>query len=290
MPSSDVAGDGPPAAPRAPALGRQRRLRLWRAHGDRLVGAVVVLAILLAWELASAAGWLNTYHFPPPSKLASTLWRLTVDGFPRGITALVHIRATFGRILMGYALAALTAIPLGLIIGRSAFLDRASAPLVTFARSVATISLLPLAVAWFGVGELTRVLLIAYGSFWIILTNVVAAVKGVDGRWIHAAQTLGASERQIFFRVILPGSLPRIFGGMKVALGVAFLVIVAVEMIGTVRGLGALIMEARTFYRSDAAFVGMLFIGLVGFLLAKGLDRLERWLLPWAVGLEEVER
>lgn len=288
MPSSDRAAP-PPAATAAPPAASRRR-RFWRAHGDRVIGALVVLGLLLAWELASAAGLLNSYHFPRPTKLAQTLWRLVVDGFPRGITAFVHIQATFWRILLGYSLAAVLGIPLGLLVGRSLLLNRAAAPLITFARSVATISLLPLAVAWFGVGELTRVLLIAYGSFFIILTNVIAAVQGVDVRWIRAAQTLGASRRQIFFRVILPGSLPRIFGGMKVALGMAFLVIVAVEMIGTVRGLGALIMEARTFYRSDAAMVGMLFIGLVGFLLAKGLDRLERWLLPWAVGLEEVQR
>lgn len=274
----------------APAPMQTLPRRLWRVHGDRLIGLAVVLFILLAWELSAAAGLLNNYHFPPPSRLAETFRRLITDGFPRGITAMVHIQATFLRIVKGYALAAALGIPLGLFIGRNALLDRASSPLVTFARSVATISLLPLAVAWFGVGELTRVLLIAYGSFWIILTNVITAVKGVDEHWIRAAKTLGASERQIFFRVILPGSLPRMFGGMKVALGMAFLVIVAVEMIGTVRGLGALIMEARTFYRSDAAMVGMVFIAIVGYLLARGLDRLERWLLPWAVGLEEVER
>jgi ABC-type nitrate/sulfonate/bicarbonate transport system permease component len=269
---------------------RVARPRFWQTYSDQLVGVASILVILLAWELASRAGLLNAYHFPPPSKLAATLWQLIDVGFPRDITAMVHIRATFWRIIQGYVLATVLAIPLGLIIGRSTILDRASSPIITFARSVATISLLPLAVAWFGVGELTRVLLIAYASFWIILTNVIQAVKGVDMRWIQAAQTLGASDRQIFFRVIMPGSLPRIFGGMKVALGVAFLVIVAVEMIGTVRGLGALIMEARTFYRSDAAMVGMIFIAIVGFFLAKGLDRLERWLLPWAVGLEEVER
>ena len=242
------------------SLGGGRLRRHLRRYSDQLIGLATILVILLVWETGSATGLLNSYHFPRPTKLASTLVRLVDEGFPRGITAMVHIRATFSRIVKGYALATALAIPLGLFIGRSALLDRASNPLIT------------------------------YASFWIILTNVIQAVKGVDARFIRAAETLGASDRQIFFRVILPGSLPRIFGGMKVALGIAFLVIVAVEMIGTVEGLGALIMEARTFYRSDAAMVGMIFIAIVGFALAKGLDRLERWLLPWAVGLEEVER
>jgi ABC-type nitrate/sulfonate/bicarbonate transport system permease component len=265
---------------------RKRKLRL----PDWVFGFLTVLVIIALWEFSSRMGWLGTYHFPPPSRLAATFETLLTRGFPRGITAGIHIQTTLWRIIQGYTLATLLAIPLGLFVGSSRFLDHATSPVITFARSVATISLLPLAVAWFGVGEVTRVFLIAYGCFWIILTNVVAAVKGVDEHYIRAAETLGASRRQIFFQVMLPASLPRIFAGMRIALGVAFLVIVAVEMIGTVRGLGALIMEARTFYRSDAAMVGMIFIAIIGFALAKVLSWLERVLLPWVADPEELER
>lgn len=257
---------------------------------DWVIGILTIAAILTLWELASRAGILDTYRFPPPSRLFNALTALTVNGFPRGVTVFSHIEATMMRILKGYALATVLAIPLGLIIGSSSLLDNMSHPIITFARSVATISLLPLAVAWFGVGELSRVLLITYGCFWVILTNVVHGVKTVDPRLIQAGEMLGASRWQTFVRVVLPASLPRIFAGMKIALGLAFLVIVAVEMIGTIEGLGALIMEARTFYKTDTTMVGMLFIALFGFALAKGLDTLERLLLPWAVGLEEVER
>jgi ABC-type nitrate/sulfonate/bicarbonate transport system permease component len=233
---------------------------------------------------------VNARNFPPPSKLARSLWTLVTVGFPRGLTVWLHIKATILRIMKGYALATVLAVPLGLVIGRSHLLDRISLPMITFARSVATISLLPLAVAWFGVEETTRVFLITYGTFWVIITNVIEGVKQVDPDLIRAAQTLGASRRQIFYRVVLPASLPRIFAGMKIALGLAFLVIVAVEMIGTIEGLGALIMEARTYYRSDIAMVGMIFMALFGFALAKTLDWVETLLLPWATSLEEVER
>jgi ABC-type nitrate/sulfonate/bicarbonate transport system permease component len=242
------------------------------------------------WEIGVQIGALSARNFPPPSKLAQSLWALVTIGFPRGITVWLHIKATILRILKGYALATVLAIPLGLLVGRSHALERISLPVITFARSVATISLLPLAVAWFGVEENTRVFLITYGTFWVIITNVIEGVKQVDPDLIRAAQTLGTTERQIFYRVVLPSSLPRIFAGMKVALGLAFLVIVAVEMIGTIEGLGALIMEARTYYRSDIAMVGMLFMALFGFALAKSLDWVEKLLLPWATGLEEVER
>lgn len=269
-----------------------QKLKGWRLPRlpERVWGVLTVLVLLALWEGLSRLGLLNPYHFPRPSKLAVTLWDLASTGFPRGITVWQHIGATVWRILQGYLLATVVAIPLGLIIGSASALDKATGALITFARSIATISLLPLAVAWFGVGELTRVLLIAYGCFWIIITNVIEGVKQVDPQLINAGRMLGANRNQIFRRVILPATLPRIFAGMKVALGIAFMVIVAVEMIGTSQGLGALIMEARTFYRSDAAIVGMVFIALFGFSLAKILDWVERTLLPWAPDLEEMER
>lgn len=257
---------------------------------DRMIGLATVVVLIALWEILSRAGYLNAYHFPPPSKLAATLRDLVVVGFPKGITVWQHIGATVWRILLGYLLAVIVAVPLGMIIGSAKLLDKASSPVITFSRSVATISLLPLAVAWFGVGELTRVLLIFYGCFFIILTNVVEGVKHVDITLVNAGRMLGSSRKQLFFRVILPATLPKIFAGMKVALGIAFMVIVAVEMIGTIQGLGALIMEARTFYRSDAAMVGMIFIALFGYFLSKILDWVERTLLPWAPDLEDVER
>jgi ABC-type nitrate/sulfonate/bicarbonate transport system permease component len=267
---------------------RATRTSIFRS--DKAIGLVTVITLLALWEISVRVGLVNPYYFPPPSKMAHSLLTLATTGFPRGVTVLTHMQATLQRILKGYLLATLIAVPLGLFISTRPILTNASSPIITFARSVATISLLPLAVAWFGVGELSRVLLITYGCFWIILTNVIHGVRTVDPTLIEAAKTLGASERQIFYRVMLPASMPRIFAGMKIALGLAFLVIVAVEMIGTVEGLGALIMEARTFYRTETTMVGMLIIALFGFLLAKGLDWLERFLMPWAVGLEEVER
>lgn len=254
------------------------------------VKIITVVVLVLLWEFLSHIGSINPLHLPRPSKLISTLWELMTVGYPTGITVWIHIRATVWRILQGYFLAAALAIPMGLIIGRSSFMDRATNSIVTFARSVATISLLPLAIAWFGVGEVSRVLLIAYGCYWAILTNTIQGVKQVDINFINAGKMLGASRRQIFFRVILPATMPRIFAGMKIGLGVGFMVIVAVEMVGTIKGLGALIQQARFYYSSNIAIDGMIFIGIFGLLISVGLDWLERLLLPWAVGLEEVER
>jgi len=274
-------GTSPEGAPRSrgPAL-----------VAPRLLGAGFVAGLVLLWQAASLAGVLKPFYFPPPSRLALAFWELAWEGFPEGVRIGTHILITLARIGQGYLLAVGVAIPLGILIGRSSVLDRLSLPIITFARSVATLSLLPLVIVWFGVGELSKVLLIAYGCFWVMLTNVIAGVKYIDPLLIRAAQTLDTSPAGIFVRVVLPAALPRMFAGARVALGVGFMVIVGAEMIGTIQGLGALIMEARTYYRTDISVVGMVAIGLFGFGISVGLERLERVLLPWHRGLESVRR
>jgi ABC-type nitrate/sulfonate/bicarbonate transport system permease component len=257
---------------------------------DLRIRIITIIVLLVLWELFSRLGVISMLALPRPTHLLSVLWELARFGFPKDITVWIHIKATIWRILQGYLLAAVVAIPAGLIIGRIYLLERAANPIVTFARSIATISLLPLAIAWFGVSELSRVLLIMYGAFWAILTNTIQGVKSVDVTFINVGKMFGTNKTQLFFRVILPATLPRIFAGMKVALGISFMVIIGVEMIGTVKGLGALIQQARYFYKSDVAIAGTIFIGIFGLLISIILDWLEKIMLPWAVGLEEVKR
>ena len=248
---------------------------------DALTPFAVIAVLLALWEAAATFGWLRPILFPPPSKLATSLVELAVDGFPEGITLGQHFQVTIRRILSGYLGAVALAIPLGLVVGWYPTLDRMTETVIAFCRSVATLSLLPVAIVWFGTGELSKIFLIGYGCFWVMLSNVVAAVKLVDPMLLRAARTMDTSGSDLFLRVALPAALPRIFAGARVALGVGFMVIVGAEMIGTVRGLGALIMEARTFYRSDVTMVGMFVLGSLGFAIAVGLQKLEMHLMPW---------
>jgi ABC-type nitrate/sulfonate/bicarbonate transport system permease component len=254
------------------------RARDWRDWGYPLL---VIAGGLVLWQGAVMAGWLRPIQFPPPSKLASSLVELVVDGYPEGIGLWTHFAITMQRILLGYFAALAIAIPLGLVIGWVPVLDALTDPVIAFGRSVATLSLLPLAVVWFGTDELAKVFLIGYGCFWVMISNVIAAVKNVDPVLIRAARTMDVAGVALFRQVALPAALPRIFAGARVALGVGFMVIVGAEMIGTIRGLGALIMEARTFYRTDITMVGMFVIGALGLAIAVGLERLEAKLMPW---------
>ena len=248
---------------------------------DTATPFIVIATLLALWELAAALGWLRPILFPPPSKLAKSLVELAVEGFPESVTLGEHFIVTIRRILTGYFGAIALAIPLGLVIGWFPTLDRMTETVIAFCRSVATLSLLPVAIVWFGTGEASKIFLIGYGCFWVMLSNVVAAVKLVDPLLLRAARTMDIDRADMFLRVALPASLPRIFAGARVALGVGFMVIVGAEMIGTIRGLGALIMEARTFYRSDITMVGMFVLGVLGFAIAVGLQRLEVRLMPW---------
>lgn len=259
-------------------------------RNSRIAGGLSLIFLLVLWQLAVTWGFLKPFQFPPPSRIGGAVLELATKGFPNNQHIWIHVGITLWRIIQGYVLAIAVAIPLGLLIGTVAVLDKLTLPIITFGRSVATLSLLPLVIIWFGTGELTKVLLIAYGCFWAMLSNVIAGVKYVDPVMIRAARTLDTGRLRMFVKVIVPATLPRMFVGARMALGVGFMVIVGAEMIGTIQGLGALIMEARTFYRSDITIVGMLFIGILGFSISTGLGWLESFLLPWNKGIDEVRR
>lgn len=254
--------------------------RLWRSR-DAAVGLLSLGALLLSWECLSYFGLLNPFFFPAPSALAGALRDLAVTGFPDGFRIHQHIVVSLARILAGFLGAAAVGIPIGIVVGYIPALDKATRGIFAFGRSTAAISLLPLFIVWFGIGEVAKIALIGLGAFWVIVTYTVSAVKFVDPLLIRAARAMDTPPATIFRRVILPAALPRIFVGLKVAISVAFMIIVAAEMIATVHGLGALIQEARTSFRTDITIVGMLIIGGLGFVISRALDQLEAYLLPW---------
>jgi NitT/TauT family transport system permease protein len=173
------------------------------------------------------------------------------------------------------------AIPAGIVISSKRWIEESMAYVVVFFRSLAPISILPVLIAIFGIGELSKIALIAFTCFWIVLTAVLTGMASVDASLLRAARSLDTNGPALRWRVMLPAALPTIFAGLRVALGIAFMVIVAAEMVATVRGLGALIQEARGSFRADITMVGMAVIGLIGWLSSLVLGAFERWLVPW---------
>jgi len=258
-----------------------------RRHQAAALGPVIVAAIGIGWQYASSTGLISPFLFPAPTVVARSIGTLFTRGFPLGVTINEHLVATVLRVVRGYLVGSSAAIVVGVLIGRSGVLSLAVEPIVTLARSVAVISLLPLSVALLGAGELSRTALIAYAVFWVAVTSTIAAVREIDPLMIRAGRAQGARGVALFRHVALPAALPRIFPGLKTAVGLSFTVIVAVELLGAQVGLGALIAEAQRLFRTDMVVAGMVFIGLVGFVLARALDLIEARLVPWADNLRQ---
>lgn len=282
MPSNDaLVPTEPQPAARQVRRGGPRGLNGWQTATS------VFALVLLFWEGLSRLDVLPAFQFPPPSMLVVAFWELATRGFPDGVLIHNHVAVTLKRIFVGFLGAAVVGVPMGIVVGYLPLLEKLFHPVVTFGRSIAAISLLPLFIAWFGIGELSKMMLIGIASFWVVLTYTISSVKYVDPLLLRAARSMDTPATEIFLHVVLPAALPRVFTGLRVALGVAFMVIVAAEMIATVEGLGALIKEARNSFRTDITIVGMIVIGFLGFITSSLLEELEKHLLPYKAAMEQ---
>jgi len=250
----------------------------------RLVRPMVVPALaLLLWWLATKDRPASLV--PPPTEVGRTLWDLSVGGLyddAFSATLANHLLASASRVYGGFLLAALVAVPLGLMIGRVAALRAMLEPALQILRPVPVTAWLPLAMILFGIGPRSAFFLVFLGAFYPILVNTVFGVRSVDVRLFEAASMLGASPAAIFPKVVLPASLPSIFTGLRLGLGFAWVVIVVGEMTGVQTGLGAIIMEARQLSRTEIVIAGMIVIGIAGFASDQLVQCLGRRLLRWS--------
>ena len=243
----------------------------------RNVLAVVAIATVLAvWWAVTASGLVGKVLLPPPLEVLTSFYQAAMDG-----SLAKHVGVSFLRVIEGFALALALAVPVGVLMGSFAVARGLIDPLVELLRPIPPIAMIPLAILWFGIGELSKVLIIAYGAFFPILINTIAGFQEVDRTHIRAAQTLGATRFHIFRDVVLRSAYPFIVVGARLGMGMAFIVLVAAELIASEAGLGYLINDGRYNFRTEQIFLGMACIGVLGFVLNKALVELERHLLRW---------
>jgi len=267
----------PAAVPRRPGPAVWVRLR-----GLGLALAVP-LGLLLAWHLAVQAGM--TRLIPSPGDVAEYMVDFAVGGIwddAFSATLHIHLLASMGRVYGGFALAALVAVPLGLMIGRNAFLRALLDPFLQLMRPIPVTAWLPLSMILFGLGPRSAFFLVFLGAFYPILLNTVFGVRSVEPRLFEAATMLGCRGGAQFFRVVLPAALPSIFTGLRLGLGLAWFVIVVGEMTGVPQGLGAVIMDGRTLSRTELVICGMIVIGVAGFVSDKIILSIGNRLLRWS--------
>jgi len=245
----------------------------------RFAPIVIPVVFLAFWEITIRAGAANIL-LPPPSVVFQTLVELIRTG-----TLFEHIGASLYRVAAGYAISVLVGVPLGLVMGYWLLADGLLSTTVNGLRPIPASAWVPLSIILMGIGEKPAVFLVFIGTVWSIILNTSHGVRMVPKHLVWAAQTMGASNAQIFAKVIFPASLPSTFNGMRVAVGIAFTCVIVAELIAVRSGLGYLITEARMLIRSDIVIAGMIAIGVVGFLLDVIVRLVMNRALRWQKGL-----
>ncbi|UWQ90682.1 ABC transporter permease subunit [Aliisedimentitalea scapharcae] len=226
-------------------------------------------------------GWqMEPIWLPAPEDVAVRLAEIASEGF-RDTTLLEHLGFSLMRVVMGFVLGALVGIPLGYAMGLSNWFRGWFDPIVEFMRPVPPLALIPLVIIWAGIGEAGKIILLFLAALWIMAIAARSGVSGVNISKVHAAYSLGASKVQIMRYVIMPNSLPEIFTGARVAMGVCWGTVVAAELVAAEKGAGMMIMVASKFQNTDIVIMGIILIGVIGF----GIDMLMRWMerlmVPW---------
>ena len=232
-----------------------------------LPGIAIIVLVLAGWWAAVAA--TGSVIFPTPWQVVLGTMDLIRDG-----TLWLHIGASLGRVAAGFLLAVAVAVPLGLWMGRVRGAYDTLNPLFQILRPISPIAWIPIAILWFGVGNASPIYLIFISSVFPMIVQTVSGVHGIEKRYLRAAENFGVSRHTLLTRVVIPATLPEVIVGMRIGLGVAWLVVVAAEMIALRSGLGYLIMDSRNAgNRYDLVIAGMVIIGLIGLLL-DGLMRM----------------
>ncbi|MFK7746091.1 MAG: ABC transporter permease [Roseobacter sp.] len=232
-------------------------------------------------NFAPTRGWqMEPLYLPSPEAVWVRSIEIAKEGF-RNFTLLEHLGSSLYRVILGFFFGALVGIPLGYAMGLSDWFRGWFDPIVEFMRPVPPLALIPLVIIWAGIGEEGKIILLFLAALWIMAIAARSGVSGVKISKVHAAYSLGASKWQIMRHVIVPNSLPEIFTGARVAMGVCWGTVVAAELVAAEQGAGMMIMTASKFQNTDIVIMGIILIGVIGF----GIDMLMRWaerlLVPW---------
>ena len=227
--------------------------------GHWLYGGSTIVFLVIAWYLAARYEMINRTLMPSPSEVWYAFVKLSGNG-----ELVEHVNASMYRIIAGLILGFVTAVPMGLLIARNRLVKGFLEPLIEIIRPIPALAFLPLAILWFGVGEPSKLFIMWFGTFFVIIVSVIEGVYNFDVVYVRVAKNLNASERQIFYHVLLPGILPFILEGNRQAVATAFRVVVSAEMIAAQSGLGFLIMNSAIFYQTDRVIVGIIVLAVLG--------------------------
>jgi ABC-type nitrate/sulfonate/bicarbonate transport system permease component len=252
----------------------------WRRALSQLAHLWLLVLFVVAWELISTLGVRVNPQLdvmmPPPTAVFSAAHDLLTRG-----VLFTHVIDSLRRVLIAVGAAAALGVPLGLAMGWSVGFRTAVDPLLEFIRPIPPLAWIPLSILWFGIGDTQNEYIIFLAAFFPVVLNAMAGARDVDSYLVRAGLSLGARPRDLFLTVVLPGSLPNIFTGLRVGLGIGWMALVAGELVAAPSGLGYLINNARTLFRSDYILLGMVLIGLLGLILDYLMRQVALLAMPW---------
>ncbi len=234
------------------------------------------IALLLIWELASQAGWIPSRVIAAPSQIGDTLWSMIVSG-----ELGKHLWVSLHRALLGLGIGVAIGVVAALVTGLSKRGELILDSPMQMLRTIPSLALVPLFILWFGIGEFTKIALIVTGTTFPVYLNLFSGIRNVDPKLIEAANTLGLNRRELIWHVILRGSLPSFFVGLRYSLGISWLALVFVEQINTTAGIGFLASDARDFMRTDVIVICLLIYSVLGLVIDGIIRTLERYALAW---------
>ena len=250
----------------------------FRPKRIRGIGLIVFIVLLLIAEWGTRAGWITNLTLPRPSDVLRTLYELAASGL-----LWTHLSLSLGRLAVGAFLGAGFGVLVGLAIGLSSVMRAGLVPLVAALFPIPKIALLPLFVIWFGIDEMSKYALIAFGTFTPTVVATYGAVDNVDRTLISMGQSFGLSRASIIRKIVLPGAMPGILSGLRISLAIAIILLTAAEMIGAEYGIGAYILQAGALYDLERLFAGVTILSILGVSLSFVLGKIEAKVLRWRV-------
>jgi NitT/TauT family transport system permease protein len=243
---------------------------------ERLIGLLSPIGLLLLWEIAGRAGFIDVRFFPQPSAIFERLVTLASTG-----ELMRHVGASLQRLLIGFLVGGIPAVLLGVAMGLSRPLRSALNPLVAATYPIPKSAVFPLLLLIFGLGEGSKVAMVALGVFYPVLINTVAGVSNISPIYLDVGHNFGAGRWQVFRTIAMPGALPSIMAGIKLGIGMGLILIVIAELTGATSGVGYMIWNAWQVLSVETMYVGLLLIAIMGFVFSIILDEIEARVLPW---------
>lgn len=254
----------------------QNRMTHWQKTYPGWVSVISIIVLICIWEAVCHNDLVSSLFLPAPTQIMASLFLMISDGeIGTSLTASLY------RILMGFAVGSILGLAVGLVTGTSALADKIGNPIVNALYPIPKIALLPLFILWLGIGELSKITIIAMGVFFPVAMNTYSGVKNVDPLLIKVAVSFNASWWKTMKSVVLPNALPMIFAGLRLAAGTSLLLLVAAEMIAAQEGIGALILHYGDLMITERLMAGVIVLSLLGLVFNLILQWLEKKIIPW---------